>query len=176
MAVKTGIDRAIKKMEDKAAEDRVERSETAQSLLPLPELLFDQGKIVRKYAGRKKGAINESTRKMVDMLRKMNRIDPLDALSVIISRPISVMAAEMNCSLIEAAKFQKSAMDSALPFWHAKRAPENSNGEAMPEFAIYAGVPGQGTQRDYLDFSDPKLIEASAENIVDNQSLSEDDQ
>ena len=176
MARKSGADLAIKKLVDDAGISRIEVGENAQSLLPLPELVVDGGVIISNQVGRKKGALNKSTRDMIETLQKMGRPDPLDNLSLLASRPVEVLAAELSCSKLDAAKLQKSANETLVTYYHARRAPENQEGDAMPEINIYAGMSASGEQVDYFDYSKPELIEDAAKEIVIDQDVSEVDE
>lgn len=179
MGEKTGLARAIDKWAEDAALDQAEDSENVQPLLPISEMFVEDGTVKRHSVGRKKGATNKSTREMIEFLRKTGRTDPLDALSLTYSRPVEVLAAELGITKEKAYSMQQAAAIASLPYWHARRAPENDKGEALPELSIFLGNGVDGERKNMFDFSvpvdEPKAIDITPENSELNQSLNKNE-
>ena len=165
MSKLSGADEAFRSMIDETANDDAAGDDEGQAMLPMPELRVKDGEMVKRAVGKR--GIGAKTKEVIDFLKKTGHTDPLVACSSYISRPVAVLAAELGIKLGEAAKLQLQAIALAAPYWHARRAPENAEGDAMPEFHMYMGDGEGDEKKNFFDFSQsnngPPLIEGKTE-------------
>lgn len=107
---------------------RFQADGAAQYQLPLLELAEpeewleveeDELEGGERRPGRPKGARNKRTEDFIGYLRARYR-SPLEGLAVTWSRPALQLAAELDCTLKEAAELQTEAMRAALPYWEQR--------------------------------------------------------
>lgn len=70
--------------------------------------------------GRPKGSRNKRTQHTLEYLQAMGYEDPLRGMAELWSRPASVLADELGCTVLEAMDRQMDARKAALPYWHQK--------------------------------------------------------
>ncbi len=171
MAKLSGAEKIFDKMVTDTANDKIADDDSAQALLPLPGLMIDGDKVVKRTVGKR--GTNAATRETIELLKRTGHTDPLIACQSYIDLPLEVLAKMLKTSsLIKAAEIQRSFIALALPHWHARRAPENAQGEAMPEFNIFAGSGTSDQNRDWLDMRDDKTLPIIEVKTVTKQRLS----
>lgn len=98
--------------------------QSVQEALPLPLSEADTLPVLEKNAfqisatrgpGRPKGAINRNTKELREYLLSRHR-HPAEVLAEAYSRPLEVMARELNCSKLDAYKIQQGAAEALLPY------------------------------------------------------------
>ncbi len=117
--------------------------------------------------GRPRGARNRRTEEWVDYLLSRYR-SPLIALAETYSRPVAVLAAELNTSRLEAFKLQISAAKELAPYLH-QRQPLGIqvDSRGVVQLVIAGDAPAEAVQA-----ADGLVLEAQIIN-EENQSLSD---
>lgn len=124
MANDTGPKLGLKAAVEKAQEETRELRQAEQlALLPLAaddgEPAEDGGQAPRGR-GRPKGARNRRTEEMVDYLLSRHT-SPLEFLATVYTRPVEVLAAEVECSKREALAMQIAAAEKLAPYLHQRQ-------------------------------------------------------
>lgn len=162
------------------AEDAAEQ-ERIDAQLPL-----GIGEAAKRGPGRPKGARNRRTDAVAEYLVKRYG-DPLEGCMAIGMRPLPEVVEELKAvaeqyglrlvgktgSVMDIVKLQMACLEAALPYIHARRAPEDGKGEvALPILNIHpvpggSALPGGGQGFSVEDFIDVTPTE-------ENQGLSGD--
>jgi len=82
----------------------------------------------RRGPGRPKGSRNRRTDEWVNFLLSRYQ-SPLVVLAETYSRPVAVLAAELNCDIIEAARIQLQAAKELAPYLHQKLPMADTDGQ-----------------------------------------------
>lgn len=143
-AVRPGLVAAIRQIMD---ENLTEQVEEQLALLPSPgSAPMEPGEAVepggKRGPGRPPGAKNKSTQDWVSYLQKRYR-DPREFLAEAYNRPVQVLAAELNCDLLEAFKVQLISAKEMLPYVAQKQTTASDDGGKPPvPLAIYVSEQG----------------------------------
>lgn len=105
------------------------------------------GEPEKRGPGRPPGALNKSTEQMTEYLLRQYR-SPLAVLAEIYSRPVLLLAQELNCDLLEAFKLQLVAAKELAPYVHQKQ-------------PVAVQVDSRGIVQ--LTIADPRMIAAARE-------------
>ena len=128
MAKKTGVAAEI---------DQAERLEIEPTLpLSLPIQAGD-GVAGSARIGRPLGSRNKATAAMVAYLRR-NYADPLEGMAATLTRAVGELAAELECTKLEAFGLQATAMRDLAPYLYAK-VPANMKLEGEGRFVLTIG-------------------------------------
>lgn len=99
--------------------------------------------------GRPLGSRNKATAAMVAYLRR-NYADPLEGMAATLTRPVAHLAAELECTKLEAYALQATAMRDLAPYIYAK-VPANMKFEGQGTFRLTIGEevdPAAGEEED----------------------------
>lgn len=107
------------------------------------DLKTDDSANLPRKAGRPKGSINKDTAELAKHLEKANGKSPLQFMYETFGKKTVQVAAELNCSPLEARKVQTQCAIAAAPFAHRKQPIDIDVKGGMMN--IYLGdVPAQG--------------------------------
>jgi hypothetical protein len=123
--------------------------------------------------GRPPGAQNIATQQAKAWLVRMFGDPMIEAARWLLHTPAS-MAAELDCTLLEAFDRQQRIREALLPFIHAKLAPVGEDGRPLPMFQlIMGGAEGldAGTVAPWLH--DPEVARTLEHEAEQNQGVSE---
>lgn len=170
---KTGIKQAVSELHN--PNDPVPGSDEGEqlALLPLCELSYDaSGEATVKKgrgAGRPAGSKNKNTKEWADYILS-KYASPLEVLAKTYSRPVELLAAELNCSRLEAYKVQVAAARELSPYIHQKQPTAIDVGEnGLISLSINTGqFAGEKASDDDL-----QSVEILNSKIIENQPLSE---
>lgn len=140
MAEKTGVAAVV------AESEPVEIEPTLPLSLPIQA---GDGVVGSARIGRPLGSRNKATAAMVAYLRR-NYADPLEGMAATLTRAVGELAAELECSKLEAFALQATAMRDLAPYIYAK-VPANMKLEGEGHFTLTIGdevAPGQVEEDD----------------------------
>jgi len=193
---KTGVSAALDTALEAVSPDALLPLRPVEQLSLLAEKTADgevpdidsMGAIISQHRapGRPKGAKNKSTEQMRTFLLSQYT-HPLVVLMQYASRPLALLAAELKCDLVDAAKIQLAAANNVAPYV-AQKMPQALELQAdtplglgfllggdIASKAIAGGAAGLIQQLDpALAATTPKVVEQLPENnIEENQQVSE---
>lgn len=101
--------------------------------------------IKRDRAGRPPGAKNRTTRDMLDFIRQTLGDPLLESARLAMHTP-ATLAADLKCTMLEAAQLLEKVRADLRPYFYAKQAPVDSDGKPVPGLTVQFG--GHGADRD----------------------------
>lgn len=177
-----------------AVERAIEAAPAPERAVQLPLMPADQldqlptGPVDRQAAikapvrGRPPGSVNKRTAAMAEYLLARYR-SPLIGLAEIFSRRVQDLAAELDCSKLDAFKLQVQAMGELAPYLHGKMPVQVDLGGALPVLHLVPpaaaaaafqagpdGVPRFDPSKIVLPEENQSLIEGSARQVGHDQS------
>lgn len=128
---------------------------------------FHDPSLRERGRGRPAGALNKKTAAFRDWVLAKGA-HPAEGLVEAYMRPVHVLAAELECSVLEAAKIQIACREAVLPYVES-RMPQavNVSGSGLVQLNINLG----GSGLDAVDQGDDGVIRIDGE-IIDNQGVS----
>lgn len=109
--------------------------------LASPVVEADADQVERRFGrGRPPGARNVATQQRLEMFARIAG-DPLLQSATILAMPLEVLAGELGCNRLEAAKFKQREREIALPYVLSKRPQAvEVKGNVVPLY-LFAGSP-----------------------------------
>ncbi|NUU41387.1 hypothetical protein [Tardiphaga robiniae] len=91
--------------------------------------------IRRDRAGRPPGAKNKTTRQMLDFIRDTIGDPMLESARMAMHTP-ATLAADLKCTMLEAAQLLEKIRSDLRPYFYAKQAPVDDTGKAVPGLTV----------------------------------------
>jgi len=168
---------AMAALAERARGDAGEQLDFADMLPPI-RTPGDAGAAIREEVranrrGRPPGAVNLATREAKEMFVRLFG-DPLLETGRWLLHTPQTLAKELGCTILEAFDRQQRAREAVMPFLHAKVAPTDASGRAVPFFQLILGAleeAGAGDRAPWL--ADPEIRKAIEHETERNQGVSE---